>query len=61
MPGTTHTVADRDAPRRRRRYRRAIEGWLKEVDAIEKAKADAVRNNPTKANAQAAAEAQKPP
>lgn len=37
---------------------KTIESWLKEVDAIEKAKADAVRNNPTKANAQAAAEAQ---
>ena len=37
---------------------KTIEGCLKEVDAIEKAKADAVRNNPTKANAQAAAEAQ---
>ena len=37
---------------------KTIEGWLKEVDAIEKAKADAVRNNTTKANAQAAAEAQ---
>lgn len=37
---------------------KTIESWLKEVDAIEKAKADAVRNNPTKANAQAAVEAQ---
>ena len=37
---------------------KTIESWLKEVDAIEKSKANAVRNNPTKANAQAAAEAQ---
>lgn len=37
---------------------KTIEGWLKEVEAIDKAKADAVRNSPTQANAQAAADAQ---
>lgn len=37
---------------------KSIEGWLKEVEAIDKAKADAVRNSPTQANAQAAADAQ---
>lgn len=37
---------------------KTIEGWLKEVEAIDKAKADAVRSNPTQTNAQAAADAQ---
>ncbi len=37
---------------------KTIEGWLKEVEAQDKAKADKVRSNPTKANAQAAADAQ---
>lgn len=37
---------------------KTIETWLKEVEAINKAKADAVRNNPTKANTAAAIEAQ---
>ena len=37
---------------------KTIEAWLKEIEAINKAKADAVRNNPTKANAAAAVEAQ---
>lgn len=37
---------------------KTIEAWLKEVEAINKAKADAVRNTPTKANAAAAVEAQ---
>ena len=50
---TTPTTPEDDS-----RTQKTIEAWLKEIEAINKAKADAVRNNPTKANAAAAVEAQ---
>lgn len=47
-----------DTPNDDSATQKTIEGWLKEVEAIDKAKADAVRNNPTKKNAQDAIDAQ---
>ena len=47
-----------DTPNDNNAAQKTIEGWLKEVEAIDKAKADAMRSNPTKKNAQEAIDAQ---
>ena len=47
-----------DKPTEDRGTQKTIEGWLKEMDAIDKAKADTLRISETKADAQAAVNAQ---